>query len=93
MGRGSKLSARAYNLAKDKLMPLFYRGKGCFGRTAADAYNAVTEHFTHECDAESNAEGGTADAYKRQARAILTGDALPETIEKGRKMISEYLAK
>ncbi len=94
VSKGSKLSSRAYNLGKDKLFPLFYKGKGCYGQTAADAYNAVTEHFTHNSDAESNAEGGTADNYKREAREILTdGEETAKHIENGRKLIADYLTR
>lgn len=89
----SKLSTRAHNLAIDGLFPLFLRGKGCYGESAADAYNAVTEYFTHNATAEANAPDGSADMRKREARKLLLGDDLGETLEKGRKALADYLSR
>lgn len=88
-----KLSTRSYNLVNDSLLPLFLRGKGCYGQTAADAYNAVTEWYTHNSSNEANAPDGSADQRKREALAMLLSDKLPETIEQGRKAYMDYLSK
>lgn len=88
-----KLSTRGANLASDKLVPLFLKGRGCYGQTAADAYNAVTEYYTHNSSAESNAPDGAADLRKREARTLLLSDELPATLEKGKKLLADYLAK
>lgn len=88
-----KLSTRAFNLVNDDLMPLFLKGRGCYGQTAADAYNAVTEHYTHNFSLEANAPDGTADQRKREALKVLLSDTLPESIEKGRKALADYAAR
>lgn len=89
LGKG-KLSTRSFNVVNENLMPLFLKGRGCYGQTAADAYNAVTEHFTHTASLEANAPDGSADTKKREARQMLLSDKLHESIEAGRKMIAEY---
>jgi len=85
-----KLSARSHNLVNDNLMPLFVRGKGCYGQTAADCYNAVTEYFTHNSSNEANSPDGSADMKKREARSMLLSDKLMESIEAGKKMLGDY---
>ncbi len=85
-----KLSTRSHNLVNDSLLPLFVRGKGCYGQTAADAYNAVTEYFTHNSSIEANSPDGSADMKKRDARSMLLSDKLMESIEQGKKALSEY---
>lgn len=92
LGKG-KLSTRAYNTVNDSLLPLFVRGKGCYGATAADCYNAVTEFYTHNSSIEANSPDGSADQKKREARTLLLSDDLNETIEKGRKAYVDYVAK
>lgn len=92
LGKG-KLSTRAYNLVNDSLLPLFIRGKGCYGASAADAYNAVTEYYTHNSSIEANAPDGSADQRKREARQMLLSDKLGDTIEQGRKAYIDYCAK
>lgn len=89
----SKLSTRAFNVVNENLMPLFLRGKGCYGQTAADAYNAVTEYYTHNSSIEANAPDGSADQRKREAREMLLSDKLAESMERGRKAIAEYSAR
>ncbi len=89
----AKLSTRAANIVDDGLLPLFLRGRGCYGESAADAYNAVTEYYTHNASAESNAPDGGADMRKREARALLLSPDLAETLEKGRKLRADYLAR
>ena len=89
----TKLSTRAFNLTNEHLMPLFIRGKGCYGKTAADAYNAVTEYFTHNSSIEANAPDGSADQRKREARAMLLSDTLAESLERGRKALVDYSAR
>jgi hypothetical protein len=89
----NKLSARSNNVVTDGLMPLFIRGKGCYGKSAADAYNAVTEYYTHNSSNEANAPDGSADMKKREARSLLLSDNLAENIEKGKKAISDYLTR
>lgn len=89
----NKLSTRAYNTVNDSLLPLFLRGKGCYGATAADCYNAVTEHYTHNSSIEANSPDGSADQKKREARTLLLSDDLNETIEKGRKAYVDYNAR
>ena len=88
-----KLSTRAYNVVTENLMPLFMRGRGCYGQSAADAYNAVTEHYTHTASIEANAPDGSADQRKREARQMLLSDKLGEHIEKGRKALSDYMSR
>jgi hypothetical protein len=92
LGKG-KLSTRSWNVINESLMPLFLKGRGCYGQSAADAYNAVTEHYTHTASIEANAPDGSADTKKREARQMLLSNKLPETIEAGRKMIAEYSAR
>lgn len=89
----AKLSTRAFNVVKESLMPLFIRGRGCYGQTAADAYNAVTEHYTHTASIEANAPDGSADQRKREARQMLLSDSLAESIEKGRKALADYASR
>lgn len=89
-----KLSTRAYNVVNESLVPQFHNvSKGTYGKSAADVYNAVTYHFTHNASAEANAPEGGADWKKRQALQALLSDELPEMLEKGRKALAEYLAK
>lgn len=88
----SKLSTRAFNVVNESLMPLFLKGRGCYGQTAADAYNAVTEYYTHNTSIEANAPDGTADQRKREARRLLLSDTLAETMERGRKALVDYSA-
>jgi hypothetical protein len=88
---GDKLSTRATNLISEALLPLFSKGRGCYGVSAADAYNAVTEHYTHTSTAESNSPGGTADNYKRDAKAKLLSDKLPLLIEGGKRLFAQSL--
>lgn len=92
LGKG-KLSTRAYNTVNDALLPLFMRGKGCYGESAADAYNAVTEYYTHNGSAEANAPDGSADQKKREALSLLVSNDLNETLERGRKLYVDYCAK
>lgn len=89
----AKLSTRAFNVVKESLVPLFIRGRGCYGQTAADAYNAVTEYYTHNFSLEANAPDGSADQRKREARQMLLSDSLSEHIEKGRKALADYVAR
>lgn len=89
----SKLSTRAANLVSNSLLPLFNTGRGCYGKSAADAYNAVTEFYTHNSSAEGNAPDGSADMRKREARKLLLAPDLAATLEKGRKALADYLAK
>jgi len=89
----AKLSTRAFNVVNEGLMPLFLKGRGCYGQTAADAYNAVTEYYTHNSSLEANAPDGTADQRKREARQMLLSDTLAESMERGRKAIAEYSAR
>jgi hypothetical protein len=86
-----RLSRKAYNLATDDLMTLFVKGKGNFGVSAADAYNAVTDYCTHNYSAEANAPGGTADDYKRDAKAALLSPTLPAILEKGKKLVTDVV--
>lgn len=86
-----ELSKRAANTISEDLLRLFSKGRGCFGKSAADAYNAVTEHYTHNGTAEANAPGGTSDTYKRAAKEALLSDKLGETIYKGQKAFAESL--
>lgn len=88
----SKLSTRAFNVVNESLMPLFLKGRGCYGQTAADAYNAVTEYYTHNSSIEANAPDGTADQRKREARRLLLSDTLAEIMERGRKALADYSA-
>ena len=92
LGKG-RLSTRAFNVVNESLMPLFLKGRGCYGQTAADAYNAVTEYYTHNSSLEANAPDGTADQRKREARQMLLSDSLAESMERGRKMIADYSAR
>lgn len=92
LGKG-KLSTRAYNLVNDSLLPLFIRGKGCYGASAADCYNAITEYYTHNSSIEANAPDGSADQRKREARQMLLSDKLDATLEQGRKAYIDYCAK
>lgn len=90
----SKLSTRAYNVANEGLLAEFNKPSlGTYGKSAADAYNAVTRYYTHNGSAEANAEGGTSDTRKREAKEMLLSDSLAETLEKGRKSLADYLAK
>jgi hypothetical protein len=89
-----KMSTKAYNVMNESLLPQFSNAsKGTYGKSAADAYNAVTYHYTHHASAEANAPEGGADSKKREALQLLLSDSLPDTLEKGRKAIAEYLAK
>jgi hypothetical protein len=89
----AKLSTRAFNVVNEGLMPLFLKGRGCYGQTAADAYNAVTEHYTHNSSLEANAPDGSADQRKREARQMLLSGKLEESMERGRKAIADYSAR
>jgi len=89
----NKLSTRSFNLVNNSLLPLFWKGKGCYGQTAADVYNAVTEFYTHNSSIEANSPDGSADQKKREARTLLLSDDLSETIEKGRKAYVDYNAR
>lgn len=90
----SKLSARAYNVVNDGLLAEFNRpDRGTYGKSAACCYNAVTRYYTQNGSAEANAEGGTSDNRKREAKELLLSDKLREAIEKGKKSIADYLAK
>ena len=93
LAKGEKLSTVAYNRAIEGLAPLFTRGKGVKGISRADAYCAVTEYFTHNASAESNAPEGSADNYKREARQLLLSDKLDEMLVKGEKLMVDYLAR
>lgn len=88
----SKLSTRAFNVVNESLMPLFLKGRGCYGQSAADAYNAVTEYYTHNTSIEANAPDGSSDQRKREARRLLLSDTLAETMELGRKALADYSA-
>jgi hypothetical protein len=83
----SKLSKTAYNTVNDELFPLFVKGRGCYGESGADLYNAVTEHYTHNGTAEANAPGGTSDARKQEAKTRILDKDLPATLERGRKLL------
>lgn len=85
----SKLSKTAYNTVNDELFPLFVKGRGCYGETGADLYNAVTEHYTHNGTAEANAPGGTSDTRKREARAAILSDNFSAALERGKKLLME----
>ena len=86
---GSKLSTRANGVIQEGLLPLFTKGRGCYGESAADAYNAVTEYYTHNGTAEANAVGGTSDNRKREAKSLLLSASLMERIETGKKLLAE----
>jgi hypothetical protein len=89
-----KLSTRSYNVVNESLLVQFRNeSKGTYGKSAADAYNAVTYHYTHNASAEANAPEGGADWKKRDALEMLLSDSLAETLEKGRKMLADYLQK
>lgn len=90
--KGERLSTRSANLANEELLSLFVRGKGNYGKTRADAYNAITEYYTHNGTAEANAPGGTSDNRKREAKALLLSDKLNVEIERGRKLLADYIA-
>lgn len=90
LAKDGKLSVTAYNAIEDHLSALFKYGKGCYGENAADVYNAATEYYTHEYDAEANATGGTADTMKRSALVHLIGPNLPERIDKGKEILSKF---
>lgn len=81
-------STRAFTVVTEGLFPLFKNGRGCYGETAADAYCATTEYYTHKGTLESNSPGGSADNYKRKAKQMLLSDKLPEYIEKGKKLLA-----
>lgn len=93
LSTGNKLSSTAANLIDNKLIPLFVRGRGCYGQSAADVYNAVTEHYTHTGTLESNEVGGTSDKRKQEVKKALLSDKLPEYIEHGEKMYAESLVR
>ena len=86
---GSKLSTRANGIIQESLLPLFSKGRGCYGESAADAYNAVTEYYTHNGTVEANSVGGTSDNRKREAKELLLSDSLMEKIEKGKELIAK----
>ena len=90
--QGAKMSKRAHNQTQEDLMPLFVKGRGCYGASAADAYNAITEHYTHNGTVESNAPGGTGDNRKRAAKEALLSDGLRAMIERGKELVSECKA-
>lgn len=79
-------STRAFTVVTENLLPLFKRGRGCYGKAACDIYCAVTEHYTHRGTLESNAPGGSADNYKRKAKEMLLSAKLPAYIENGKKL-------
>lgn len=86
-GEETRISKMVYNLATDTLLSLFVKGAGNFGVSAADAYNAVTDHYTHSMTLEANAPGGTADNYKREAKAALLLGTEEKTVAKYQAMI------
>lgn len=90
---GKVLSTTAYNKANTVLAGFNTPALGTYGKTAADVYNAVTHYFTHNGTLEANAQGGTSDFYKREAKSALLSDELDEFIERGEKAMAEYLAK
>ena len=85
---GEKLSTRANGVIQEGLLPLFSKGRGCYGESAADAYNAVTEFYTHNGTVEANSVGGTSDNRKREAKEMLLSDSLMEKIEKGKALVA-----
>jgi hypothetical protein len=85
----AKLSRVAYNRVEGDLSSLFVKGKGNYGVSAADAYNAVTEYYTHNYSEEANAPGGTADNCKRNAKEMLLSDKLPATLERGKQLLMD----
>lgn len=94
-GAGEKrLSTRSYNVSNDELMAQFSNAaKGTYGKSAADAYNAVTYVYSHDTSLESQAPGGSADNRKRLARELLLSATLDAQIERGRKLGAEYIAR
>jgi hypothetical protein len=85
----AKLSRVAYNRVEGDLSSLFVKGKGNYGVSAADAYNAVTEYYTHNYSVEANAPNGTADNFKRNAKEMLLSDKLPATLERGKQLLMD----
>lgn len=85
----------------DQVLNLFYMGAGNSGKTVADAFNALTDYYTHysnggmkkvEKQLESS-EFGTAAQRKNAAFTILSGGAIPgfgdldSLIEKGKVLV------
>lgn len=99
-----KLSTRSFNQA-ERMVELFRTGKGNRGETFADAYNAITDYYTHESAGKTedsmkqfeSSEFGSGDTRKRQGLAFLrdlTGDKGNRlaTIDRGNKLRADYFA-
>ncbi len=87
--RESKLSTLTLNTVEKELLPLFVKGRGCYGETGADLYNATTEHYTHEFSQEANAPDGTADKRKRAAKEAILSEGFGAMLERGKKLVLE----
>jgi hypothetical protein len=90
---GKVLSTTSYNKANAILAGFNRPNVGTYGKNGADLYNAVTHYFTHNGTQEANAQGGTADLYKREAKDGILSDKFGETVESGEKLLADYLQK
>ncbi len=80
-GADGELSTRKLNQI-DRLATLFYRGAGNTGSNRADAFNAITDYYTHEssgdCDVQKqlvSSEYGAGQTAKARAFTSFADDA------------------
>lgn len=96
------LSVRMFNIIQ-RLKELHLKGKGNKGETALDAFNAVTEYYTHESAGETdNANkqweaseiGGGAEAkemfFDYLTKSLLDGDTLTGVCKIGDSILVAY---
>lgn len=95
--RNQEVSTRQKNTV-DRLVQLFRGGAGNNGQTFADAFNAVTDFYTHESSMSRNnpdmmkqfisSEFGSGNAIKQTFFSVLTDEKiLEDTIERGGKVL------
>lgn len=92
-GKEEELSTRSMNVV-ERLSDLFKNGKGNRGENFADAFNAVTDFYTHESAGENrwkqyeSSEFGSGNKAKNEFYSIVTNSKLrANTIKLGSKVL------
>ncbi len=93
-GADGELSTRKRNQI-DRLATLFYRGNGNLGQNRADAFNAVTDYFTHESSGDTNVEkqivsseyGAGQTAKTRAFEAFQSDDTVRALVANGNALL------
>jgi hypothetical protein len=96
--KGAKEMSTKTENKVDRLQGLFRKGRGNNGQTVADAFNAVTEYYTHESAGGANneekqflsSEFGDGAEKKRSFFSLITGkrETVADTMARGAALLA-----